>query len=698
MAAVPEPERQQADQVARGVSVAVRRLHADAAAELAVNVVPGSDGHYLIESRSFREAWGTTCGEIAASHHWNLPRLEATFGPQSDVPLPNGRKGDLLFVAACLRLIDYAHVNRDRAPTVDRAFRPELDPESLVHWLAQENINGPERVDSELVYRSSSRISNVDAWWLYYEMLTGLDQEIRSVKRMLEQRREGLKRISLQGVRGASAPEEAVKLIPTDGFLPIEVNLRAGSIERLVELLAGETLYGPNPMAAVRELVQNARDAVMLKKEVATSEAERATLSLPIRVRLDSKSSPPSLEIVDHGIGMTRRVMVDYLISIASDYWTSQFASDFPSVAERGFKNAGRFGIGFLSVFMLGDEVTIESNRVGDERNQMSLRGVGRRGEIRQLPAPSGSGTAIRVKLKPDSLKRIQPLDQLVPIYAPTLPHAISIDVDGITTDYPAGWLLQLISKEFQRWVSKSIQVMRSQNASRRGYARGATPEYDQPVYLSDLFLSGVSSKQEETPWPRYEPEYVKGNDRLIASFEGGSLLCLRELAIQPVHTPGFTGIIDLDTAVVDTSRRRTVNADLSGVLDAAREFVTAQVVENLNALAKDSLIVSKTSFLERCVRFYGENVIMDADLPWISELSLPGNVQLISSREALAKVERVKSVFIACNTGPWTAMKRWVKGPLFAGDGGIAVLVDVERFGTPPYRTDSEAATGSSR
>jgi hypothetical protein len=688
MAAIPEPARRDPSQVARGLSFAVRRLHADAAMELATNVVPGSGGRYLIEAGSFREAWATTCGEIASSHHWSLPRLESRLGPQGEVPLPGGRRGDLLFVAACLRIIDYAHINRDRAPTIDRAFRLELDPESLTHWLAQENIDGPVRADAELVYHAAKPISDVDAWWLYYEMLTGLDQEIRFVKKMLDQRREGLKRISLQGVRGASAPEEAAKFIPTAGFLPIDVNLRAGSIERLVELLAGETLYGPNPMAAVRELVQNARDAVLLKAEIATSEAERATLSIPIRVRLDTKSNPPILEIVDHGVGMTRRVMIDYLISIASDYWTTQFPVDFPAVAEKGFKNAGRFGIGFLSVFMLGAEVTVQSNRVSGERNQLSLRGVGRRGEIRQLPSPPGSGTAIRIELRPASLEHIQPLDQLVPIYAPTLPHPISIDVDGALTDYPVGWILALRPDDFQEWVSKALDTMRRQSLPRRGYSREDLRDI-QFVYRR----YALGTEREASQWPLRRPEYVRGTDRLLASFEGESLLCLRGLAIQPVRTPGFTGIIDLDTAALDASRSRTVNADLSGVLEAARQSVAPQVIENLNALGQDGLIVEKMPLIASCVRFYGEKVIMDSDVPWISELRVPGNVELINSKVFLAKVERGKSVFIAFNTGPWTAMKEWVKGTMFSGNTDVAILIDGKDQPTPGYLSE---ATGS--
>jgi hypothetical protein len=342
LSSIPEAQRDLPASVANGVAIAVRSLHADAARELAVTQIPGTDGIFIFSDRLFREAWAVTCGEIASSHHWSVTQLEARFGLQREAPLPGGRKADLLYVAACLRLIDYAHINRDRASSMERAFRFPLGAESLVHWLAQEHIDGPTRDEtSYLVYRSAKPIDPIDAWWLYYEMIVGLDNEIRTVTRTLDQTGSVYKRLSLRGVRGADSPSDAVAYIPTVGFLPIEVNLRTGSIDKLVELLAGETLYGPNPMTAVRELIQNARDAVMLKSEIAVGMAERVTLSLPISVSLNTSISPAVLEVVDHGIGMTKLVMTDYLISIASDCWTSQFPGDFPNLAIRGFKNAG---------------------------------------------------------------------------------------------------------------------------------------------------------------------------------------------------------------------------------------------------------------------------------------------------------------------------------------------------------------------
>jgi hypothetical protein len=172
---------------AQAIALTVRKLHASAALELATTPVPGTD-IYLFESKTIREAWAETCGRIASSHHWSLETVERDLGSAGPVPLPNRREGDLGYVAAILRLVDYAHINRDRASTIDRGFRRAIEQDSLIHWLAQERIDGPLRESDDLVYRAAGPISDVDAWWLYYEMLTGLDSEIRAVRRYLDRR------------------------------------------------------------------------------------------------------------------------------------------------------------------------------------------------------------------------------------------------------------------------------------------------------------------------------------------------------------------------------------------------------------------------------------------------------------------------------------------------------------------------------
>jgi hypothetical protein len=637
---------------ARALAYAIRELHADVALELATKPIPGTT-YYLFDSPSIRGEWAETCGRVAASHHWSLEKVEHELGSTGVVPLPGGRKGDIGYASSLLRLIDYAHLNRDRAQKIDRAFRKPIERESLVHWLAQEDVDGPERDGADLVYRAAAPIADVDAWWLCYEMLKGLDDEIRTVRRYLDRRASSQGRFTLQGVRGVTSPEEASAFLPTTGFLPIEINLRTGSIERLVQLLAGESLYGPDPMAAVRELIQNSRDAVMLKAAIAATDFDRAMLAIPIRLALRTTNATPLLEITDSGVGMSQKVMTDYLISIASDYWASQFHSDFPGARAQGFNPAGKFGIGFLSVFMLGEDVTVDSNRDGGERYRLHLRGVGRRGEIRTGPSPCGSGTAVRVELRDGVVDALRPLADLVRIYAPMLSHSLEVDVDGQVTPIPAGWVQQLDAEDFHRW---SLEAVNTLHRNRAGRDR-ETPDLEWRYLLTRL-RGGLDRV---TSWTKCTPEFQERGVRLLADFEGVTLLSLRGLAIQPIATPGFVGVIDLQSATPDVSRRRAIRADVTDVLERAKAATRPQVVENLNALAGEGLLIDKLGFLATCVSLYGRETVLEASLPWISFLKLPGEVELVSCAVLLERLTRSASLFVAFGTGPWTAMKRWV-------------------------------------
>ena len=55
---------------------------------------------------------------------------------------------------------------------------------------------------------------------------------------------------------------------------------------------------------------------------------------------------------------MSRRVLVDYLLDFGSSFWTSEgVKQEFPGLIGKGMPHTGRYGIGFFSVFMLGDFV-----------------------------------------------------------------------------------------------------------------------------------------------------------------------------------------------------------------------------------------------------------------------------------------------------------------------------------------------------
>src|SRR6185369_887440 len=159
------------------LQIAGRQLHAYKARELVVQPLPGLN-QYLIEMTALRDKWASFIADISESHHWSISEVDIKLGRRGKVPAPIAGDIDLGFVACVLRIIDYAHINFERAGLLARLLRSEVGAESAVHWAAQEHVTGPQRQGESLVYGCTKPIENVEAWWLFYEMADGLDREI----------------------------------------------------------------------------------------------------------------------------------------------------------------------------------------------------------------------------------------------------------------------------------------------------------------------------------------------------------------------------------------------------------------------------------------------------------------------------------------------------------------------------------------
>lgn len=671
---------------AEALAAAIRAKHASVAIELATSAIPGTT-QFLIEPITIRDQFGLTCGRIAASHHWSIERLDTELGEQDRVPLAGGRSADLGFVAAALRLIDYAHINRERAAALTRSLRPNIGEESSRHWDAQQDVDGPERTGDELVYRSAKELQNVDSWWLYYEMLRGLDNEIRQVRSFLQKRAISSGRLSLIGVRGAGSPDQAAKFIVTSGFLPLEIGVRASSITRLVKLLAGESLYGRNFMAPVRELVQNAVDAVLLKKAVAKSPADTALARLPIGVSIIEEEGSLVLSVRDWGIGMSQRIITDHLLTIASDYWEGQYFSDFPGGA-KSFVPTGRFGIGFLSVFMLGEEIRVSTERNGGARYQLSIHGLGRRAELRKDANSGYSGSEVKVALKANVSSELKELQSLCRCYFPLLPVPLEVtSAMGAITLEPS-WLLSASVEELRNWAMETSQTL--QRADRNG-----EDQVDGRYFRVMPRYRGPHGKLESF-WITDPPEYTEPGVRLVADRSGLSILCLRGFALQSVDTPGFTGVINSETVTPDASRRRGIDVELAPILERARLAIRPRVSDGLNALGEQGFSANRLELLSWCCQSYGPESISGSTFRFIQLVEPDGSSRFVSAEEFGEVVGSMSSLFVALKVGPNTLLKNWQSRFVEFPDSKIGVCFsDAQRISIG-YLSHNETKTGS--
>ena len=135
-------------------------------------------------------------------------------------------------------------------------------------------------------------------------------------------------------------------------------------VSRLLQLMV-HSVYSDKEVF-LRELISNASDACdKLRYEALTRpELTEADPELRITVTLDSDAR--TIRIADNGIGMDRDDLVRDLGTIARS-GTGAFVDQLSGDAAKDVALIGQFGVGFYSVFMVADSVTVTSRKAGDE-------------------------------------------------------------------------------------------------------------------------------------------------------------------------------------------------------------------------------------------------------------------------------------------------------------------------------------------
>ena len=172
-------------------------------------------------------------------------------------------------------------------------------------------------------------------------------------------------------------------------------------VKQLLDILA-HSLYTDREIF-LRELVSNASDALnRIQFELLTNQdVLDADKELAVHITVDEEEK--TLLIADTGIGMNHDELIENLGTIAHSG-----AKSFLAKAKENGKASleeiiGQFGVGFYSVFMVADEVTVttHSYRADDEAWTWQSTGDS---QFTLTPADKADrGTAILIKLKDDA-------------------------------------------------------------------------------------------------------------------------------------------------------------------------------------------------------------------------------------------------------------------------------------------------------
>lgn len=276
---------------------ALRIMHAPQAEKLPSMSWKSSAGidEFLIDDPEVRNFYGPKIGQLAHSHWWPIARVEDDLA--NDLGPLGGRTGnriDLTKIACLLRVSDAMHIDRRRAPAFVRKL---LNPQDLSaqHWAFQERMAVPFVDDEVLVYTAAPPfdLGLADAWWLAYDALVQVDKELRSVDHLLQKRSTG--RLNANRVRGIDGPRELAKFVETVGWVPVDSTVRVSDVPKIVSTLGGRKLYGNEPSAALRELIQNASDAVSVRRKL----QQRSQTWGQVTISLEKRGSETWLVVED---------------------------------------------------------------------------------------------------------------------------------------------------------------------------------------------------------------------------------------------------------------------------------------------------------------------------------------------------------------------------------------------------------------
>jgi molecular chaperone HtpG len=357
----------------------LRQHHPRLAHDIALNGLPAKDGHSITVCPVSTEEelfLADISGLIARSHGMELRSCLSYLEHRYSNKI-NPRGIHAAFLSVLLRIADYFQIQAQRAPTgrtevssfqstlsarewkvhqcVSDIHNTGSDPEAIVI------IAGPTEVDTFLRIKSwlSGIQEELDRSWAILGEVYGL------------QKHNNLNDLGLKIRRVKSNLDDATTFAKGVNYVPARVAFEAANADLLKLLVA--PLYNDDPAIGIRELIQNSIDAVrefddyaIHRPEVTSLERYDQPADVLLRVDCDASGLPTTVTIIDRGVGMTAQIIQEYFLKAGASFRKSnawrQDHEDAPGHSR--VLRTGRFGVGALAAFLLGDEIEVTTRHV----------------------------------------------------------------------------------------------------------------------------------------------------------------------------------------------------------------------------------------------------------------------------------------------------------------------------------------------
>jgi molecular chaperone HtpG len=359
----------------------IRRHHARIAHEIAIYGFPGLDSDFRDKpfpqlKDVFGHQFADLIGATARSH--GIPLRVGTAYVNHITEGVRCHNAAVPYSMALLRISDYMQIEKSRTPAILLHLKQPESQATILEWSKHkvvQSVEGSLKNKNELVIQLNSHPTHAVHMALY-DLLQDFQQELDTTTAVLEETYGSGRNNDLRGLKltyhRITSDLNRPTFLKRCTYVPERTGFTASAT--LLNLLVAP-LYGNSPSVGVRELLQNAVDAVREHVHLVSSAQRPLTQLCPLPpnlsdteftgvdpgtdVLLDFIERAPRkwiLRIQDRGRGMTESTISDYFLRAGASFRHSpQWSRDFVDCDGRSsVLRTGKFGIGVYAIFLLG--------------------------------------------------------------------------------------------------------------------------------------------------------------------------------------------------------------------------------------------------------------------------------------------------------------------------------------------------------
>ncbi|MGB9851586.1 MAG: molecular chaperone HtpG [Candidatus Kapaibacteriota bacterium] len=342
-------------------------------------------------------------------------------------------------------------------------------------------------------------------------------------------------------------------------------------IKQLLDIIIN-SLY-THPEIFIRELISNASDALHKIRFKRLTEPNILNPEAELRIDITVDPEKATFKIEDSGIGMTKEEVITQIGTIAHS-GTANFLKSIKKDGENLDLNLiGKFGVGFYSVFMVTDEVTLETRSYLPDSVGVRWKSNGKEKYLVEEIEKPNRGTLIYFTLKDEykEFAQTEKVKKIIKKYSNFVDFPIYINNEKVNT-------IDAIWRKRKEEVSKE---------DIESFYKFLTGDEKPPLSYLHFSVEGNVNFNALLFIPDTPPTYYWRDffDKTISLYSHKIFIQDDNPEIVPDYLRFVRGVLDTDDLPLNISRETVQN---SPVIAKIRQILTNKILTHLEELAEN--------------------------------------------------------------------------------------------------------------